>query len=950
LRNLCLVGSAAQSPFAGSVLCPIIVGRERELDALQRAWQAAGQVLLVRGSAGIGKSRLVRELALWAQAAGGVVLAGRCSPIAADVPLRPVRESLLGAARTGLRPSSELTPFLPALGSLVPEWVESRDAGVDSSSIVLAEGVLRLLSEWSREDAPTLLVIDDAQWSDLETLQVVEYLADNLAGHPVLVVVTLRGGEPGPSNELIDALLARRIIRPIDLSPLDPTQSEAMVRECLSAMDPASTLVDAVVTRSDGVPFFIEELLATALGDTRSERVVPPSIRTALEARLASLPEATVEFLRFAAVLGRQFDWHVVAAAVQCPPQDAIDRLRQAARAQLIDAEGGAFRFRHALTVDAVESSFLPEEVRAICSRLLATLVALRPGLEGETCQLAANLAFRAGASERAAELWLEAASRAIREGSLASAEALALRAQGERPLNAERLLLKIWTLAGQPLRAVRAGHRILSSDVDSALRMEVQFELVDSMIAAGRWDAAENYLENLRSTSNQGRSDKARRAIAEAEVAFSRNDKGTALAFARTALAASRDEGPRAVTCRALWVIGRVERGRDTAAASAAFEEAYACASRHGLPVFRIKSLQELGTIDMYETLSTGRLEEARRDSLAAGALAMVAMVDLQLAATYSCRGQAELTLAAAARSEELSRQFGLASLPMSLALQAVAHGFSGNRMAMEAAAAEARATEGDSDTVNMCTLANGLALYYLGEGQVPEALDALDRAMEVLRAAGGGAHEFPGRWALLRTVADEGGAEARDECRLLDYDTAMSRATLWAADAVAAGREGEDAESTFASADRALGRFEDGFLRSLARLLVAPCAYIDGWGDPAVWLRAALANFEELELLNFAGQCRVALRAMGEPVPRRARSKEPRISSLLAARGVTPREAEVLALVATGRSNREIAEVLHLSIRTVEKHIERLLMKTGHNRSELARLAESTGVQPTA
>src|SRR5215472_10860082 len=177
--------------------------------------------------------------------------------------------------------------------------------------------------------------------------------------------------------------------------------------------------------------------------------------------------------------------------------------------------------------------------------------------------------------------------------------------------------------------------------------------------------------------------------------------------------------------------------------------------------------------------------------------------MVDLQLAATYSARGQAGLTLAAAARCEEASRRFGLASLPMSLALQAVAHGFSGNRAAMEAAAARARATEGDGDTGKMITLANGVALYHLGEGRLAEAMDSLDRAMEVLRVAGGG-HDFAGRWALLRTVTDAGGARAREVCRRLSYDTAMSRATLRVADAVAVGREGGDAASIFAAADR--------------------------------------------------------------------------------------------------------------------------------------------------
>src|SRR5262249_6535066 len=633
--------------------------------------------------------------------------------------------------------------------------------------------------------------------------------------------------------------------------------------------------------------------------------------------------------------------------AAGSPPLEAIERLRRAARAQLIDTDGTGFRFRHALTAEAVRSSLLPEERQAICARLLETLQLLHPGFEGETCQLAASLAAEVGDQLRAADLWLEAARRALREGSLGSAEALALRAQGARPLAADRVLLSTWTIAGQPRRALEAGHRILSAgDCDPAVRTEVLFELVDAMITAGRWDDAESYLETLRSAPGLDRPGAARRAIGEAEVALARNDRAAAVAFARAALAGARDDGLAEVTCRALWVIGRVERGSGTDA-GAAFEEAYECASRNALPVFRVKSLQELGTIDMFETLGTARLEQAREEALAAGAISMVAMVDLQLAAPYSARGQAGPTLAAAARCEEASRRFGLASLPASLALQAVAHGFSGNRTAMEAAAAQARAVDWDRDTVEMTTLANGVALYHLGEGRLREALDAMDRAMDVMRAAGG-AHDFPGRWALLRTVTDAGGEQARDECRRLNFDTAMSRATLKVADAVAAGREGGDAASIFAEADRALGHNEGGFPRGLARLLAAPCAHGDGWGEPVVWVREALSNFEDLGLPNFAGQCRAALRAMGETVPRRPRSEAQRVTGLLAARGVTPREAEVRAQVAAGHCNREIARALHLSVRTVEKHVERLLMKTGHSRSELARFAEGAGVRP--
>ena len=927
-----------------------MVGRDREFAQLQRAWRAGGQTLVVRGRAGIGKSRLTREFAGWVRDAGGTVLAGRCSPTGGDVPFRPLREALLAAARVGLAPSSRLAAFLPTLGSLVPEWSGEHARGVDGGMLVLAEGVLRLLVEWSSPDAPALLVIEDLHWADRETLEVIEYLADHVSGHPAVVVATLRDDEAGPGGELVSALWARRAIQPISLSPLDPAQSEVMLRECLSAATLLPGLVDAVVARSDGIPFFIEELLATALDEANSAGAVPGSIAAAVDARLASLPEPTARFLGFAALLGRNFDWHVVAAATGCPPQEAIDRLRLAARAQLIDTDGTGFRFRHALTAEAVRTSVLPGERQAICASLLETLQMLHPDLEGETCQLAAGLAAEAGDQLRAADLWLKAARRASREGSLGSAEALALRAQDARPMEADRVLLSIWTMAGQPRRALDVGQRILSAgDCDPVVRTEVLFELVDAMITAGRWDDAEGYLKILHSAPGLDRPNAARWAAGAAEVALAGNDNEAAAGFARAALTDARGDGLAEVACRALWVIGRVERGRATDVARDAFEKAYEYASRNALPVFRIKSLQELGTIDLFETLGTARLEDARREALAAGAISMVAMVDLQLAAAYSARGQAGLTLAAAARCEEASRKFGLASLPASLALQAVAHGFSGNRAAMEALAAQARAVGGDRDTVEMVTLANGLALYHLGEGRLPEALDALDRAADVHRVAGI-PQDWTGRWALLRTVADADGARAREECRQLSVDTAMSRATLRAADAVAAGASGGDAASIFAEADRALARIEGGFTRSLARLLVAPCAHRDGWGEPVVWVREALANFEDLGLPNFAAQCRAALRAMGEAVPRRPRSEAPRVTGLLAARGVTPREAEVLAQVAAGRSNREIAQALQLSVRTVEKHVERLLMKTGRSRAELAGFAEGAGVRPTA
>ena len=113
----------------GAVLCPVMVGRDLELAALEAGWRSAGQMLVIRGAAGIGKSRLVREFASRVRKSGAIVLTGRCSPGAVDVPLRPLREALLAADRSGLRPSGDLVRSCRLSGALVPDWAASADPG-----------------------------------------------------------------------------------------------------------------------------------------------------------------------------------------------------------------------------------------------------------------------------------------------------------------------------------------------------------------------------------------------------------------------------------------------------------------------------------------------------------------------------------------------------------------------------------------------------------------------------------------------------------------------------------------------------------------------------------------------------------------------------------------------------------------------------------------------------
>lgn len=221
--------------------------------------------------------------------------------------------------------------------------------------------------------------------------------------------------------------------------------------------------------------------------------------------------------------------------------------------------------------------------------------------------------------------------------------------------------------------------------------------------------------------------------------------------------------------------------------------------------------------------------------------------------------------------------------------------------------------------------------------EDDPAEALRQLDGSEDTRDAA-----PFVGAWALLRVMrADDrsdvvGEIQARGEP--VHY---FGRAYLRYAEAVVLGRwrHGDQAAEAAAAGDRILERFS--WFRHYGHRLMAPAAAADGWGDPAAWLREAQAFFETNGDDRQSASCRSLLRAAGLPVPRRGRGTSD-VPLGLRALGVSSREVDVLVLVAEGLSNRDIAERLVLSPRTVEAHVERLLAKTATaNRRELARLA---------
>jgi DNA-binding CsgD family transcriptional regulator len=354
---------------------------------------------------------------------------------------------------------------------------------------------------------------------------------------------------------------------------------------------------------------------------------------------------------------------------------------------------------------------------------------------------------------------------------------------------------------------------------------------------------------------------------------------------------------------------------------------------------LWRLRALHELGTIDQLRTESVDRLEQARELAVAQGALALVATLDLQIAAGLNKQFRADEALAAARRSADASRRFRLATLPMALIFQATAHAIRGEEGPMEDRIAEAIALAPGDQDVTGCAWGHCRATFCLLAADLSAAHARMATGAGLLLSSPATiAPPFLGLWPLLGAVLGRDAADAAARVRAAHGTRHLVVAALLGyADAVSAGRQGRtaDAEAAFAAADRQMGPLV-AWYRQYARRLAAEAALADGWGEPVAWLREAAAYFAARADDRVAAACRALLRRVGAPVPRPAGDGD--LPGPLRALGVTEREADVLRLVAQGLGNREIAERMFLSPRTVEKHVASLLSKTGLRRGQLA------------
>jgi DNA-binding CsgD family transcriptional regulator/tetratricopeptide (TPR) repeat protein len=923
-----------------------LVGRGGEFDHLRRLLEgmertATGRMVLVHGEAGVGKSRLVREASSVASRAGVSVLSGRAVP--SGEAYRPLAEALSAALRGRPLPRENgLRPYLPALSALLP------DVGIEGRSdprggVILGEAILRLVTALASPYG-AMLVLEDLHWADPDTLDVLSYLADAASTSPVVLVATARD-EPDPPQRLLDLALACQA----DLIPLDrlgPRDARGMVESCLSAAPP-DELVRFVIEHADGLPFLVEELLTglAAVGALAPDGTltgplttnVPRTFAATVRRRLAGLDANARSVVETAAVLGRRFDWRLIPEITGLAEQVVMAGLRSAVTTGLVVVpadDPDRFRFRHALTCDAVRTDLLPPEHRAL-ARAAAAVVERR---EPMAYDLAAGLWMAAGEDARAAELYLSAGKQSRRRGALHTADAQLTRAAtlaADKPAlrrEAEAVLVEVLAAVGDTDRALALGEGLLAHG-----ETWVRLTLAEVAADAGRWDVAASGLTSLPDT------DDPRAGVLAARLAHERGQPEDAQSIAKLALTGAEERNQWSVACQALEVLGRAARVTDLGAARDAFLTAERLAIDHDLPLERVSALHELGTVDLLLDGSTIRLERARALALDAGALGLAATVDVQIAASM-LHGDADAALVHAERSAEHARRLRMDQLrATALFFQAAAHAHRRDTPAMERCVADAQRLAPDDLDVNAGIWGAVYAHVALLDDDRARLAECLDRAIEFMRSSPTTAPAPTyGLWALVRTVDDREGGQARAEARPSGVNW-ENRALLGYADAVDAGRRGRpaEAEQLLADADAAMG--SRLWWQHRIRLLVAGEALARSWGDPIGWAREALAMFAGRGDDRLATRCREMLRRAGVPVPRHGRG-DTAVPARLRGYGVTSREMDILQLVAEGLTNGAIAERLVLSPRTVETHVANLVAKTKvTGRSGLTRLVKS-------
>jgi DNA-binding CsgD family transcriptional regulator len=877
-------------------------------------------------------------------------------------------DELLAAAAKGL----------PRLGQLLPELPDQEASnaalGEGLEQLQLFDAVGSLLSRLA-EHAPLLLVLEDLHWADSSTRKLLAFLHQTLRTGRLLLVASYRSDElhhRHPSRRWLAEFGRRPGVARLELGPL----TRAELAEHLAALRGrrlSAVELARIFDRSEGNPFYAGELLA--VGADRAEVALPPALADVVLSRVETLSDAALQVLRVAAVAGRRVSHRLLVAAAGRPEPEVEAGLREAVAARLLVAEaaGESYSFRHALLQEACYGNLLPSER----SRLHASFARLLVEERGEAGASAAELAHHCLASYDLAG--------ALVASVRAAAEAQAVHAPGERLRHLEQAL-SLWERVAEAARLAGADRIDLllwaaeaandGGEADRAVGFARQAMVeVDEHLDPLR---AARARERLARCLHVGHDEEVLQLCRHAEQLVPRDPPTPLRARVTAALAQAlvnvqeREEARR--WCQAALVVAR--------AAASVGDEADV----------RI-------TLSMVEALHDPRkarapLVVAQQQAAGAG------HYDVELRAIHN-RGWAEHDLgdlAAASttydKGVERAWQVGLAWSPFGLAMRGGRCYFRYVAGEWDAAATLAAAVDQHVTALAPQLVADALAVE-VGRGQptVEERLASLaplygaNRAMDIL-AALNEAEQALWRDELGRaSSAIRRGRAAAGGANRWTLEELMLCATGLAVEArrMEQARGGVDGPGLAEAV--ALGRMFLQRARSLAERssrIVHPSVHMPAWlakaeaewtrleghPDPIRWQLAAeafsfghvyevarcqwrlaearLANGQRqqaAEAAQAAYETAVRLRATPlcaalKELARRARlDLGEGLSPAPGPAGLTPREVEVLRLLVAGRSNRQIAEALFISGKTVSVHVTNILAKLGvHSRLEAA------------
>ncbi|MBV8358776.1 MAG: AAA family ATPase [Deltaproteobacteria bacterium] len=455
----------------------MFVGRETEQALLRRhldqVLRGVGAVVMIEGTAGVGKTRLAAEFSIEASKKGVLTFSGACYDRNDPVPFVPFVEMLettlatsgLAAIREVLGEDiTEIARLLPQLRRLFPDIPPPLELAPEQSRWVLFNAVAEVLTRMSAA-RPVLLVLEDLHWADEETLALVTHLGQSVSKMPVLIVGTYRDFELQPTQPLakaIDELIRYHVLNQVSLSGLLKPAVAKMI-EALAGQAPTEEVTSLIYSETEGNPFFIEELLQHLVeqdqlldknGEIRrdlklDELNVPRNLRLVIGRRIARLSDGAQKALGTAAIIGRAFTFELLQQSVQADVDSLLDWIEEAEKAGLIASTMQCpevqFRFSHELIRQAVVSGLsgarrqrLHLDVADALERLYANT------LEDSADDLAYHLseAGTAADAERTVRYLAIAAKRASEQGVLTKAEGRyrqALNALGRMPETSAR-------------------------------------------------------------------------------------------------------------------------------------------------------------------------------------------------------------------------------------------------------------------------------------------------------------------------------------------------------------------------------------------------------------------------------------------------------------------------------------------------------------------------------